>query len=64
MNKEEPVVSRRLKEVWEWKDAIYRKVAHLPLDEALKEVLRKAHQTAKELDLPCRSARVTKKKRQ
>ena len=55
MSNEESTVSKRLREVWEWKDATYREVAHLPCDEALAEILRKAHQAAEKADLPRRS---------
>jgi len=55
MNPEEHHVSKRLREVWEWKASIYREVAGLPTDRALEEVLTKARSTAKNVDLPRRS---------
>lgn len=53
-NKEqkEQIVSERLREVWQWKEAIYREVANLPTDQALREILRKACSSAQEVDLP------------
>ena len=60
MNEGEMVVSKRLREIWECKDAIYREVADLPLDQALEEILKKAHAAAEKYDLPCRSPLATK----
>ena len=34
-----PQVSKALREVWAWKDACYREVAHLPLRKALEKRL-------------------------
>jgi hypothetical protein len=45
-------VSKRLLEVWEWKDAIAREVAQLPIEEALAEIMRKAKVIAETVDLP------------
>jgi hypothetical protein len=45
-------VSKRLVEVWEWKDAIAQKVAHLPIDEALTEILRKSAEANKDTPFP------------
>ena len=39
-------VSRALREVWEWKDAIWEEVEHLPFDEAVRTVAERAHSTA------------------
>ena len=33
-----------LRQVWEWKDAIYQETKHLPTREALREILRQAHE--------------------
>ena len=41
-------VPRALREVWEWKDSINQEVNHLPQREALREILRMAHQVAVE----------------
>jgi hypothetical protein len=35
-----------LRQVWEWKDTIYRETKHLPTREALREILRQAHEAA------------------
>jgi len=37
------MISKRLYEVWEWQEAAYREVADLPFEQALKELLKKAH---------------------
>ena len=41
-------VPNALRQVWEWKDAIYQETKHLPTREALKEILRRAHAVALE----------------
>ena len=48
---ERPHVSNALKEVWEWKDACYQEVAHLPRREALQALLVNAERTARSLNL-------------
>ncbi len=35
-----------LRQVWEWKEAIYQETKHLPTREALHEILRQAHEAA------------------
>jgi len=60
MSKPELIISKRLRELWECKEAIYREVAHLPLDQALEEILNKAHAAAEKYDLPRRSPLATK----
>ena len=45
-NSENEFVPRALREVWEWKDSIQREVQHLPLDQALHEIMRMAHEAA------------------
>jgi hypothetical protein len=55
MSNEEHTVSKRLREVWQWKEATYREVAHLPTDQALAEILEKARRAAETIDLPRRS---------
>jgi len=55
MSSSELFVSKKLEEVWQWKDAIYREVAHLPLDRAIDEILKKAQAIGKEYDFPRRS---------
>jgi hypothetical protein len=42
-------VPRALREVWEWKDAVWREVEHLPTREAVHEILIRARKTAEEL---------------
>jgi len=42
----EPFVASALRQVWEWKDAIYQETKHLPAREALHEILRQAHEAA------------------
>jgi len=42
VNNKKQIVSKRLSEVWEWKGAIYREVADLPPEQALKKLLKKA----------------------
>jgi len=39
-------VPAALRQVWEWKDAIYQETKHLPTCEALREILRQAHEVA------------------
>ena len=41
-------VPERLREVWEWKDSIYREVAHLPVEEGLKLILEMAGEASRE----------------
>ncbi len=55
MNSQEPTVSKRLHEVWQWKEATYREVADLPTQQALEEILKKARLAAEGLHLPRRS---------
>lgn len=38
-----------LVEVWRWKDACYHQVEKLPTDEAIRELLKRAHQEGEEL---------------
>jgi hypothetical protein len=42
----EEFVPAALRQVWEWKDAIYQETKHLPVREALREILRQAHEAA------------------
>jgi hypothetical protein len=42
----EPFVRTALRQVLEWKDAIYQETKHLPTREALHEILRQAHEAA------------------
>ena len=42
----EEFVPEALRQVWEWKDAIYQETKHLPTREALREILRQAHEVA------------------
>ena len=47
MNREKKeFVSEGLTQVWAWKDAIHREVAHLPLEEALRAIQDKARTVA------------------
>lgn len=50
-NDRKEMVSQGLEQVWAWKEAIYREVAHLPTEQALEEILRKAHSAAERLNL-------------
>ncbi len=52
MSDKEQFISKRLREVWDWKEAIYQEAADLPVDEALKEILKKARSTSDKYDLP------------
>jgi len=45
MTEKNEFVPERLREVWEWKDSIYREVAHLPVEEGLKEILEKGERS-------------------
>ena len=42
----EQFVPSALRQVWEWKDAIYQDTKHLPTREAMHEILRQAHEAA------------------
>lgn len=42
----EEFVPTALRQVWEWKDAIYQETKHLPTREALREITRMAHEVA------------------
>ena len=42
----EEFVPTALRQVWEWKDAIYQETKHLPTREALREIMRQAHEVA------------------
>jgi hypothetical protein len=42
----EQFVPSALRQVWEWKDAIYQDTKHLPPREALHEIMRQAHEAA------------------
>lgn len=44
-------VSSALKEVWEWKDAAWKEVEHLPIDKALEKRIIDANDTVKKLGL-------------
>ena len=43
---------KSLKEVWEWKEKAWSKVAHLPLREAIKKRLDDSYEAAKRLKIP------------
>ena len=49
-------VSKALLEVWEWKDAIYQEVKHLPTKQALRKIMENAEKTARKLNLGLRPA--------
>ena len=49
MKNKEYMVSKRLKEVWEWKDLNYREVEKLSCKEALSAILNKAHAVAEKI---------------
>jgi hypothetical protein len=42
----EEFVPTALRQVWEWKDSIYQETKHLPTREALREIMRMAHEVA------------------
>jgi hypothetical protein len=42
----EEFVPEALRQVWEWKDAIYQETKHLSTREALREIMRQAHEVA------------------
>ena len=46
MKRTDPGVPKALRDVWAWKDAVYREVKDLPVDEALSAILDRAEQTA------------------
>lgn len=52
MTKKDEFVPEALREVWEWKDSIYREVAHLPVEEGLKQILAKAAEASKHFPNP------------
>jgi hypothetical protein len=39
-------IPRALREVWEWRESINQEVKHLPQREALREIMRMAHEAA------------------
>ncbi len=44
-------VSKALKEVWEWKEALYQEVKGLPVPEAIDYLLKKAKEARPKLDI-------------
>jgi len=48
--KSEPFVPKALRDVWTWKNAVYREVSHLPMEEAVRVVMEKAAKTARKYD--------------
>jgi len=46
MTEDKKNISKRLSEVWAWKEAVSREVSNLPTDQALDKILVKAHQSA------------------
>jgi len=42
-------VPKAQREVWEWKDAIYQDVKHLPFHQAVQTIAEQAEQVAREL---------------
>ena len=57
MSDKDFVISKRLSEVRERQEAAYREVSHLPIDQALKEILKKARLAAAEYHFPTRRPR-------
>lgn len=53
-------VPKAQREVWEWKDAIYQEVKHLPFDQAVQRIAEQAAQAARELGFPIVSSPVTR----
>jgi hypothetical protein len=41
--------SKALQDVWKWKDACYREVAHLPFRDALRKRIQDSERAAREL---------------
>lgn len=56
MKHKKEFVSKRLAEVWAWKNAINQEVKDLPTDEAIKKILRNARAAAKKYKIRHRSA--------
>lgn len=52
MNSSERVISKRLLEVWEWKDALRREVEGLPVREGLRKMIEKGRECARRSGLP------------
>lgn len=48
-------VPRALREVWEWKQAVYQETKHLSTAEALEYVLKEGGKIARQLNLPVAS---------
>ena len=42
-------VDKSLQEVWDWKEAAYREVAHLPFRQALRKRMEDSERTAQQL---------------
>ncbi|MEI6125177.1 MAG: hypothetical protein WCQ99_01355 [Pseudomonadota bacterium] len=47
MKSKKEFISKRLAEVWAWKDAVHGEVKDLPTDQALDKIIAAAHATAK-----------------
>jgi hypothetical protein len=45
-------VSKALRDVWAWKEAVYRDVKDLPVEKALTAILDRAQQSAADGDRP------------
>ena len=46
MKRTERKVSKALREVWAWKEAVYRDVKHLPVEKALSAILDRAQESS------------------
>lgn len=51
MKPEKKFVPKAQREVWEWKKSISTDVKNLPIDQALREILKTASNTARQLGL-------------
>ena len=48
MSQTDAGVPKALRDVWAWKDAVYREVENLPVDQALAAIFDRAERTAPE----------------
>lgn len=55
VKKTEEFVPTALRQVWEWKEAIYQETEHLSTREALEHILKQGRRIARQLNLPVAS---------
>jgi hypothetical protein len=53
-------VPKAQREVWEWKDAIYQEVRHLPFDQAVQRIAEQSAQAAREFGFSIASSPATR----